>query len=204
MYQYLNGTLTEKTAASAVIDVNGVGYYLQIPVSTFSALPELGKPVKVLTHFVVREDAQALYGFSTEDERGFFRSLISVSGIGPKTALTALSGVPVQDLKRAIIDGDLAVLTGISGIGKKTAERMVVELREKMVVEERRVPSGVSSRKDGQAQPAAEDSVRALIELGYKKQNAQDAVEKALKSFENSTSGKATIEELIRVSLRYI
>lgn len=198
MYQYLNGTLVEKTATAAVIDVNGVGYHVQIPVSTFSALPQLGSQAKILTHFVVREDAQQLYGFFTEDERSFFRNLISVSGIGPKTALTALSGIPVPELKRAIIDGDLAVLTGVSGIGKKTAERMVVELREKMVIEERRVPSA-AGKKSGT--PVAEDSVRALVELGYKKQNAQDAIEKALKNFE---PGKATLEELIRVSLKYV
>ena len=201
MYQYLYGTLAEKTATTAVVDVGGIGYYLQIPVSTFSALPELGKPVKILTHFVVREDVQALYGFCTEDERSFFRSLISVSGIGPKTALTALSGIPVPELKRAIIDGDLAVLSGVSGIGKKTAERMVVELREKMVNEDRRTFACGSDKKSPGFQPVAEDSVRALIELGYKKQNAQDAIEKALKNFD---PGKATLEELIRVSLRYI
>lgn len=200
MYQYLNGTLVEKTATTAVVDVGGVGYYLQIPVSTFSALPELGKTVKILTHFVVREDVQALYGFFTNDERSFFRSLISVSGIGPKTALTALSGIPVPELKRAIIDGDLAVLSGVSGIGKKTAERMVVELREKIVTEDRKSFGG-SDKKSSALQPVAEDSVRALIELGYKKQNAQDAIDKALKNFE---PGKATIEDLIRISLRYI
>ncbi len=201
MYQYLNGTLAEKTATTAVVDVGGIGYYLHIPVSTFSALPELGKQAKIFVHFVVREDAQALYGFFTEDERAFFRSLISVSGIGPKTALTALSGIPVPELKRAIIDGDLAVLTGVSGIGKKTAERMIVELREKMVTEDRRSFSGGTDKKNAGLQPVAEDSMRALIELGYKKQNAQDAIEKALKNFD---PGKATLEELIRVSLRYI
>lgn len=200
MYQYLSGILTEKTAAAAVLDVQGIGYYVQIPLSTFSALPELGKQVKLLIHFIVREDAQALYGFATEEERQFFRCLISISGIGPKTALTALSGIPVSEFKRAIIDGDLGVLTGVSGIGKKTAERMIIELREKVVIEERKELSP-AGKKAAVFSGAAEDSVRALMELGYKKQNAQEAVEKALRNFE---SGKAGIEDLIRVSLRYI
>ncbi len=198
MYQYLNGTLVEKSATTLVVDVNGVGYQLQIPVSTFAALPELGKTAKILTHFVVREDAHSLYGFFTEDERQLFRLLISVSGIGPKTALTALSGVSVTELKRAIIDGDLATLTGISGIGRKTAERMVVELREKMVVEERRAP-GAASAKAGMS-PVADDSVRALVELGYKKQEAQEATQKALKNFD----GQVKLEDLIRASLKYV
>ncbi len=199
MYEYLNGNLVQKTATALVIDVNGVGYYVQIPVSTFAALPELGKSVRVLIHFVVREDAQALYGFFTEDERQLFRLLISVSGIGPKTALTALSGVSVTELKHAIIDGDLTVLTGISGIGRKTAERMVVELREKMVVEERRAPAPGAAAPAGS--PVADDSVKALLELGYKKTDAQEAVQKALKSLE---PGKVRLEELIRVSLKYV
>lgn len=199
MYQYLNGTLVEKNATALVIDVNGVGYYVQIPVSTFAALPETGKTAKILTHFVVREDAHALYGFYTEEERQLFRLLISVSGIGPKTALTALSGVVIPEMKQAIVDGNLAVLTGISGIGKKTAERMVVELREKLVVEERKAP-GAGAVKPS-ASPVVDDSVRALIELGYKKQDAQDATEKALKNFE---SGKVKLEDLIRASLKYV
>ena len=198
MYQYLNGNLVEKNAASLVIDVGGVGYHVQIPVSTFSALPELGKSVRILTHFVVREDGHFMFGFFTEEERQLFRLLISVSGIGPKTAMTALSGVAIPELKRALIDGDLAVLTGISGIGRKTAERMVVELREKMVLEERRAPTPGLGKKES---PVVEDSVRALIELGYKKQNAQDAIEKALK---NVDPGKIKLEELIRASLRYV
>lgn len=202
MYEYLFGNLVEKTAAALVIEVGGVGYHVHIPVSTFAALPELGKSVRILTHFVVREDAQALFGFFTEEERQLFRLLISISGIGPKTALTALSGVAVQELKRAIIDGNLAVLTGISGIGRKTAERMVVELREKMVLEERRAPASAPAK--GGQEPVVEDSVRALVELGYKKQNAQDAIQKALKNFEMSPPGKIKLEDLIRASLRYV
>src|SRR3989338_3733547 len=109
MYSFISGRLVEKTAASAVVEAGGIGYQLQIPVSTFAALPEVGAQVKILTHFVVREDAQVLYGFYTEEERRLFRLLISVSGVGPKTGLTVLSGISIPELRQAIIDGNLAV-----------------------------------------------------------------------------------------------
>lgn len=198
MYQYIQGVLAEKTATALMLEVGGIGYQLQIPVSTFSALPAVGSSVRLWTHFVVREDAHSLYGFLTEEERQLFRSLVSVSGIGPKTALAALSGIPIQDLKRAIIDGNLVVLTGVSGIGRKTAERMVVELREKIVVEDTMSGAAAGSKSDS---PVAEDSLRALIELGYKKQSAQEAVQKALRQFDG---GKVSLPDLIRASLRYV
>ena len=126
----LNGKLIEKNPTALIIECSGVGYEVKISLTTFSAIGS-DESIKVFTQFIVREDAQLLFGFATKEERDIFNHLISVSGIGPKTALTALSGIPVPELKRAIIDGDLAVLTGVSGIGKKTAERMIVELREK-------------------------------------------------------------------------
>ena len=196
MYEFLNGRLVEKTPASAVIETGGVGYYLQIPVSTFSALPETGQTVRLWTHFVVREDAHALYGFSTEEERRLFRLLITISGIGPKSAATVLSGIPLADFRRAVIDGDLAVLTAISGIGRKTAERIVIELREKFVVEEK--TTGTVKLTGDKA--LFEDSLRALIELGYKKQNAQTAVEKAAKQLDRGY----TLSDLVRASLKYV
>lgn len=200
MYQYLSGKLVEKTAASAVIDVHGVGYLVQISVSTFSALPELGKDVKIFTHFVVREDVQALFGFYTEEERQVFRLLLSVSGIGPKTALTVLSGVSLSELKRAIIDGNLTTLTGVPGVGRKTAERLVVELREKIVVEDRKAGSSAVEKMAAQ-DILVEDSLQALIELGYRKQNAQEAIRKAVKAFEGA---KYSVSDLIRASLKYV
>ena len=195
----------EKTAASAVVEAGGVGYYLSIPVSTFTALPEIGEPVKILTYFVVREDAQQLYGFFTEEERQLFRLLLSVSGIGPKTGLTVLSGVSIHDLKRAILDNDLVLLTSVPGVGRKTAERLVVELREKIVVDEKHsggsLPGGQGRGKLSPQDDLMEDSLRALIELGYRKQNAQDAIRKAVKSLEGE---KISIPDLIRVSLKYV
>lgn len=200
MYQYISGKLVGKTAASAVVEAGGIGYALQIPLSTFTELPELGQNVKLLTHFVVREDAQVLFGFLTLQERQIFRLLLSVSGIGPKTALTVLSGISLAELKRAIIDGNLAVLTGISGIGRKTAERIIVELREKMVVDDKKNLESAVGKMQAQ-DVVLEDSLQALVELGYRKQSAQDAVRKALKNFEGK---HYSVPDLIRASLKYV
>src|SRR3989338_5648934 len=117
MYDYLKGQVAEKTATAVILEVAGVGYHLQIPLSTSEALPALGQNAKLLVHFVVREDAHMLYGFKTPEERQLFRSLLSVNGIGPKMALTVLSGISMETLKRAIVRGELETLTGISGIG---------------------------------------------------------------------------------------
>jgi holliday junction DNA helicase RuvA len=199
MYQYLNGQLAEKSPAKIVLDVNGVGYEIRIPVSTYSKLPALGEKVKLLIHFHVREDLQVLYGFFTEEEREMFRLLISVSGIGPKIAMTVLSGVSLRDLKQAIIQGALPALTSVSGIGKKIAERMVVELREKVVLED--APSAEVSSEFKEAGPVVEDSLQALVELGYKKPSAKAALEKALKDFKGE---KPSAADLIRKSLKYV
>ena len=200
MYQYLSGRLAEKGPTAIVLEVGGVGYHLQVPLSTGQALPAIGETVRIFTHFVVREDAHLLYGFLTEDERSLFRMLISVSGIGPKIAMTLLSGIPMAELKQAIIDGALPILTSISGIGRKIAERIVVELREKLVIEERRVPSFVSGKAQ-ERDSVVEDSVRALIELGYRRQTAREAVEKALK---HPDLKKNSVTDLVRTSLKYV
>ena len=199
MYHYLNGRLIEKSPTQLVLETGGIGYQVQIPVSTYSALPETGQTVRILTHFVVREDAQALYGFLTEEERRIFKLLISVSGIGPKMAMTALSGISVPELKKAIVEGSLAVLTGISGIGRKTAERIVVELREKLVLEGH--DHSGSSLLTEKPNVLVEDSLQALVALGYRRQNAKEALQKVLK---NPGAEKLSVEELIRASLKYV
>lgn len=188
----------EKTPTSVIIEVAGIGYDLTIPVSTYASLPALGEQVKLLTHFVVREDAQLLYGFATEEERKMFRMLISISGIGPKIANTALSGILVEDLKAAIKEGNVAVLTSVSGIGKKTAERIVIELREKVILEGGKT-SGAKSTSP-LLSSEAEDAVQALIALGYSKNEAQTAVDKAQKS----APEKLAVDKLVRNALRHI
>lgn len=198
MYHYLSGKLIEKSPTAIVMDVNGIGYDLTIPVSTYASLPALGEQVKLLTHFVVREDAQLLYGFATEEERKMFRLLISISGIGPKIANTALSGILVEDLKAAIKEGNVAILTSVSGIGKKTAERIVIELREKVILEGGKATGAKSSLPLISSE--AEDAVQALIALGYSKNEAQVAVDKAQKS----ASEKLAVDKLVRNALKYV
>lgn len=198
MFEYIEGKLAQKTPTSVVLDVSGVGYALLIPLSTFSSLPEVGEKTKILTHFVVREDAQILYGFFTEEEKQLFRLLISVSGIGPKMGLMILSGRSHEDLKQAIVDGSVAFLTGISGIGKKTAERLVVELREKVIVDTQLPQSKGSSAGVGSKM---EDALSALVQLGYKTPSARQAIEKVLADEKNK---KLSVSDLIRESLQHV
>ena len=164
------------------------------------ALPEAGSKVKLFTQHIVREDAELLFGFASEEERSLFKLLMSVSGIGPKLAVTVLSGLNVQELKRAIVDGSIPSLTAISGIGRKTAERLIVELREKVVVEGRSDSEkwdSISSKHEA----LVEDSLKALISLGYSKQNSKAAIQKVLAKHEN---GKLNTELIVRESLKQI
>ena len=200
MYSFLSGVLAEKSPTSITVDVGGIGFQLLIPLSTPQKLPSLGDKVKLLTHHVVREDAQLLFGFASEEERSLFRLLLGVSGIGPKMAITVLSGLGIGELKRAIVDGSVAALTAISGIGRKTAERLIVELREKVVIEGR-TEEGKSTAALSKHEALVQDSVRALVSLGYTKQSAKDAIEKVLAS---RGQERLSPESLIRESLKQI
>ena len=168
----LHGKLLEKAPPQILIDVSGVGYEVDVPMSTFCNLPDIGSDVTLLTHFVVREDAMLLYGFATAAERQTFRSLIKISGIGPRIGLAVLSGMSTGDLAAAIEEGNLGLLTRIPGIGKKTAERLILELKGKLVLE-----------ANGSSTPAASGAARnditsALVALGYSEREAQSAVKK--------------------------
>jgi Holliday junction DNA helicase RuvA len=200
MYHYLNGKIVEKTPARAVLDVNGVGYEVRISVNTFSQLPDLGQTAKLLTHFVVREDAQLLYGFASEDERELFRLLLSVSGIGPKMAITMLSGMTIPELKAAIKDSAIAVLSSISGIGKKTAERVVVDLKDKLPREAGKDSKDILHDMNV-SDTMVEDAIQALVALGYTKQKAKDVTQMVLKE---KLGKKTTVEEIIRAALKHI
>lgn len=201
MYEYLIGKLVEKKPTEIIVDVGGVGYLVQIPVSTHAVLPALGETVKVLTYFVVREDAQLLYGFASAEERNLFKLLITVSGIGPRMGLTLLSGLSVSELKRAIVNGEVHRLTSISGIGRKTAERIIVELRERLVVEGEKREEVARVCATPTEDSVVEDSLQALIKLGYRKQNAMGAIRKVLK---NPPQGPLSVEDLIRESLKHV
>ncbi len=168
----IEGKLLEKNPPLILVDVHGVGYEISVPMSTFYNLPDSGKNVVLLTHFVVREDAQLLYGFLTAAERSAFRELIKVSGIGARTALSVLSGLSVDALCQAVTQQDTAALTRVPGIGKKTAERLVLELKGKLGADLGGLVStaGASSAKS--------DVISALIALGYSEREATAAVRK--------------------------
>ena len=171
MIARLAGTLVSKQPPLMVIDVAGVGYEVEAPLPVFYDLPETGQPVVILTHLSVKEDSHTLYGFASEAERSLFRQLLKISGIGAKLALTILSGASGEDLARYVVEGDAASLTRLPGIGKKTAERIIIELRDKLD----NLPAGaVPSTGEGVA-PAASavgEATNALVALGYKPQEA--------------------------------
>ena len=164
----LSGTLAEKSPPQLLVDCQGVGYEVDVPMSTFYNLPALGERVSLLTHLVVREDAQLLYGFLTAAERATFRELIRISGIGPRTALSVLSGLSVDELAQAVAQQQALRLTKVPGIGKKTAERLLLELKGKLAPD-LAAPGGVAS--DAQA-----DIVQALMALGYNERDAAAAL----------------------------
>ena len=177
MIAMLSGTLAESSFSNCVIDVGGVGYEAAIPLSTFDKLPQPGNPVKLLIYTQVREDAITLFGFATAEEKNLFRQLINVSGIGGKLALSVLSAMPVGNFCSAIHTGDVKALAKISGIGKRTAERMIVELRDKLTSD----GTGSVFAANAASSPeitAAGDAALALEQLGFKR----DAIDKVLKS----------------------
>ena len=194
MIGYLKGALLEKKPNSALIDVNGVGYSVNIPVSTFLELPEEGSTLALFIYTHVREDVLALYGFRTQREKHLFERLISVSMVGPKAAISFLSGMAVDDLVTAIQRQDIARLSTIPGVGRKTAERVVLELREKM-------PAVMAEgAKTPEEKPVREDLISALLNLGYQRQLAEKTARAAIEK----AGAEATFEELLKTSLRLI
>jgi Holliday junction DNA helicase RuvA len=177
MISHLRGTLLEKHPNQIVIDVHGVGYEVAIPVSAYSSLPDLGGPVQMHIYQHVREDILALYGFQTKDDKLLFEKLIAVSGIGPKLAITALSGLTTEDLVAAIRSGAVEQLVRIPGVGKKTAERMVLELRDKLGPLS--VSPATSGSPKGTFNTAEEDVISALMNFGATRASAEAAVAKA-------------------------
>ncbi len=198
MITFLKGTLVEALPTQITVEVGGVGYDVLIPLSSFDRLPAPGNEVRVLTHLAIREDAHVLYGFMTAAERELFRLLINtVSGIGPKIALNVLSGMNVTALRGAVAAGDVKALSQISGVGKKTAERIVVELRDKIGA------AGAWEANSEQRGLSADDqklndAVLALLALGFKQNEAHDAVRAA----QAMLGGTATVEQLVRACLK--
>lgn len=198
MIAFLHGKLVDALPTQVTVDVHGVGYEVLIPLSSYDKLPQPGHEVKLLTHLVVREDAHTLYGFVTPEERELFRLLINtVSGIGPKIALNILSGMNAVAFRGAVASGDVKALSQISGVGRKTAERIIVELRDKIGA------AGVWEAASAQralspADQRVNDAVLALMALGFRQVEAHDAVRQT----QTALGPQATVEELVRACLK--
>jgi Holliday junction DNA helicase RuvA len=192
----LRGIIVEKRPPFLLIDVHGVGYELEAPMTTFYRLPAINHEVVLHTHLVVREDAQLLYGFGSEDERRLFRDLLKVSGVGPKVALAILSGIETDQFAACVQQGDVSRLTRLPGIGKKTAERLIVEMRDRL--HDWQAQPGISGRPSEAAVAADDpvaDAVSALIALGYKPNEASRHVHSVAAS---GMSSEAIIREALR------
>lgn len=193
----LRGEVVEKRAPHLLLDVNGVGYELETPLSTFFGLPETGRPVTLYTHLAVREDAHVLYGFASESERALFRSLLKVSGVGAKMALAILSGMSAEAFARCVESEDVGSLVRLPGIGRKTAERLIVEMRDRLSRLGDQLSGAVPDRGGYAGRPPSvkSDAVAALMALGYKPQDAERMVKAVAEEGMDS-------EALIRAALQ--
>lgn len=176
MIGQLRGIILEKQAPNLLLEVNGIGYELLVPLTSFYQLPDIGKEVTLHTHFVVREDSQSLFGFSRKSDRELFRTLIKISGIGPKSALTILSGVDAETLVHCVLNNDSSRLTNLPGIGKKTAQRLLVEMRDKL--KDWEANAAITDSTVNNKPSEINDAINALISLGYKPNDASKAIEK--------------------------
>ena len=204
MITFVEGTLEEVLPTMIVVNAGGIGYQILIPLSSYNKLPVIGTRLRILTHHHVREDLQLLYGFSSAEERDLFRLLMAhVTGIGPKLALAILSGMAVDHFKSAVVTSDIAAISKISGVGKKTAERVVLELKDKL---------GVAAEWEAAAQmdgPAGSerhlhDAVLALISLGYKQVDAHKAVKAILPKLSKESPADISVEDVVREGLKHL
>ncbi len=191
MIEYLAGTIVELTPAYVVIDVSGVGYYVNISLTTFEQL-QGKKDVKIYVHQIIREDSFTLYGFGTKEERELFRLLISVSGIGAATARLMLSSLKPDELRQAILTGDVQLIKSVKGIGIKTAQRVIIDLKDKIGAKDE---SGILPA----VSPISQEAIEALVTLGFARKAVEKAVRKVLKEVPN-----ATVEQVIKDSFKYL
>ncbi len=198
MIATLTGILKSKNPTEVLVDVHDIGYIVNISLSTYEKLGSIGSTVSMLIHFHLREDSVQLFGFIDEEERRLFRLLISVSGIGPRTAQSIFSGISKDELKSHLISANTNALTSIPGVGRKTAERLIVELRDKVAKTSSSTDAGSSIAAVNEAVRA--EALQALISLGYNQQNAEKALRLALKDTESSS---ISVEELIKKALRH-
>jgi Holliday junction DNA helicase RuvA len=198
MIARLSGILIEKSVTQCVVDVNGAGYRVVVPLTTFYELPDVGQPVVIHIHTHVREDAIHLYGFHAQEDREVFQMMISVSGIGPKLAVNILSGINAGELVRAVTEEDLKRLTGIPGVGKKTAERMILELKDKAAKLGRETaPGGTVAVKT--ATQVQDDVLSALVNLGYKGSAVKEVVDRIMREAPEPLSLDRFLKQALRV-----
>lgn len=199
MIGLLRGIILEKQPPQLLLDVNGVGYEIDAPMGTFYHLPDIGQQVTLYTHFVVREDAQQLYGFYAREERSLFRTLLKVNGVGPRLGLTILSSIDPDEFIRCILNNDAASLVRLPGVGKKTAERLIIEMRDKLSTRQNNASHettvSLTNKEQKNRHRDIQDAVAALIALGYKPPEASRAVAKV-------DDGALSSEEIIRQALR--
>lgn len=196
MIGQIRGLILEKQPPQLIVDVSGVGYEIDAPMSTFYQLPAVGEKVNLYTHFIVREDAHHLYGFYTREERLLFRTLLKVNGVGPRLALTILSSVTPEEFVRFVLNNDTMSLVRLPGVGKKTAERLVIEMRDKLSDWYQSTPAeGITPLAKDNRHQILQDAISALISLGYKQPEANRTVTKI-------DNGMASSEELIKLALR--
>jgi Holliday junction DNA helicase RuvA len=201
MIARISGTLVYKYITHAIVDSQGVGYRIFIPLTTFYELPDIGESVTLNVHTHVRQDAISLFGFYTQEERDMFQLMIAVSGIGPKLAINILSGISVGELIRAVNEGDLHRMVSIPGVGKKMAERVILELKDKVLKlhkEERNLDTARAPASTEEL--IKEDALSALVNLGYKSQAASEALEKVIKQYPEDI----TVEVLLKKTLRVL
>ena len=187
----LIGLIKEKTPSAILLEVNGIGYEISIPLSTSFQLPKVGESAFLLTHLVVREDQHSLYGFATEEERKLFRALIKISGVGAKLAITILSGTNVTGFIQSVVNEDIDELVHLPGIGKKTAERLVVEMKDKIS----EISDEQHNLQDSGVNSAVAEAINALVNLGYKTKDAKNILDKI-------DSEELSVEDLIRQALK--
>jgi holliday junction DNA helicase RuvA len=201
MIARISGILIQKSVQSLVVDTQGVGYRVMVPLSTFYELPEHGQPVVLHIHTQVKEDAISLFGFLTPEERDIFEVIISVSGIGPKLAVNILSGISALELMTAIIQGDLKRLVGIPGVGKKMAERLVLELKDKILKMHPIQALPPAAMGNQRIEAIREDALSALINLGYKNTAAKEAIDKVLQS---APPERTTLDVVLKGTLKML
>ncbi len=202
MFEFIRGRLIQVSSAAAVIDVNGIGYKIFLPACHFTRFPELGGFVTLYTSFVVREFSHALYGFLSVMERDVFEILLNVSGIGPKIALSIVGHMPLANLQEAMTEGDVSLLCKVPGIGKKTAERMIIELRDKLtpILPRDVTDSNLQEPPSHPKNQMIKDAMSALINLGYNQMTAQKAIKKTLQG----ASEDIDLTMLITTSLKHV